>query len=207
MVGYPSSLDHLVVAGPDFDTAVHWVEARLGVALVPGGRHPAWGTQNAVLPIGPSCYLEVIGPEHPGALPNLFGISALDSPRLVTWAAKSEDLALTLVQARALDIDLGARMPGRRVREDGTVLSWELTDPAAERESGLIPFFIDWKNGVHPSGDGPREVELVRLVAQHPDPEPLMERLEALGVPLLIQEGPVPNLSASFSLGGKLVQL
>jgi hypothetical protein len=207
MVDYPSSLDHLVVAGPDFDAAVRWVEARLGVTLLPGGQHPAWGTRNAILPIGPSCYLEVIGSLQPGTRPELFGISALTSPMLVTWAAKSEDLALTLVQARALDIDLGARMPGRRVREDGTVLSWELTDPMAQREGGLIPFFINWKNGIHPSGDGHREVELARLDAQHPDPEQLMERLEALGVPLVIQEGPVPHLSASFSVKGKLVHL
>ena len=207
MDGYPSSLDHLVVAGPDFDTAIRWVESRLGVPLLPGGRHPAWGTRNSILPIGPSCYLEVIGPEQPGTRPPLFGIPALTSPKLVTWAAKSEDLALTLVQARALDIDLGARMPGRRVREDGTVLSWELTDPASERESGLIPFFIDWKNGLHPSGDGAREVELVRVDAQHPDPEPLMERLEALGAPLSIQVGPVPSLSAMLSVRGKLVPL
>ena len=43
--------DHLVVAARTLEEGAAWVEARLGVAPVPGGKHPTMGTHNRLLRI------------------------------------------------------------------------------------------------------------------------------------------------------------
>jgi hypothetical protein len=184
------------------------VEERLAARVLPGGRHPRWGTRNAILPVGPTCYLEIIGPGRPGERPALFGIGDLKEPRLVTWAARSDDLALTLVQAAALDIRLGARQAGQRIGGDGRALSWELTDPMADRAGGVIPFFIDLKESRHPASDRePGGPELIALTAEHPEAEKVAQQLEALFVPLAVTPGPLPGMGASFRVRGATVHL
>lgn len=99
----PRQLDHLVYASPDLELGVAQIETRLGVRLLAGGSHPDWGTRNALLPLGPTTFLEVIGPDperRAAARPRLFGIDALTAPRLVTWAAKGAELAQLTALAR-----------------------------------------------------------------------------------------------------------
>lgn len=171
----------------------------LGAPMVPGGSHPAWGTRNAVLPLGPTTYLEVIGPDpagSTGARPRLFGIDRLKAPRLATWAAKGTGLSELAERAQAQGIDLGAVEDGWRVRADGTTLTWRLTDPFKPRARGVLPFFIDWTAGDHPATVGRAEVELVELAARHPDPDRVAADLRALGLDLSVYFGPEPALIA-----------
>lgn len=198
MGSVPQQLDHLVYAVPNLAEGVRDLAERLGARALPGGSHPAWRTRNALLPLGPASYLEVIGPD-PGAAappPAIFGIASLAAPRLVTWAAKSVDLAGLAERARSHGIDLGAPGPGRRVQPDGTVLAWELTDPFAPRAGGVLPFFIQWRGEAHPASAGPALVSLVSLRAEHPDAAVVGARLRALGIGLDVLPGPAPALFA-----------
>lgn len=73
-------LDHIVVAARSLEEGSAWVEAALGVKMLPGGKHALMGTHNRVLSIGNGRYLEVIAidPEAPPpARPRWFG---LDEP-------------------------------------------------------------------------------------------------------------------------------
>ena len=51
---------HLVVAARDLDEGAAWVSDLLGVPTEPGGEHPAFGTHNRLLSLGPTDYLEIL---------------------------------------------------------------------------------------------------------------------------------------------------
>ena len=73
---------------------VEQLEKLLGVRATPGGQHPGAGTRNALIALGPTTYLEVVGPDPDQPQPDntrLFGVDGLTAPRLVTWAAKGKD--------------------------------------------------------------------------------------------------------------------
>lgn len=198
MHGVPQQLDHLVFAGPDLGEAVAQIEKLLGVKTLAGGRHPDWGTCNAVLPLGPASYLEVIGPDPDAVAPPLFGIARLARPRLVTWAAKGRGLARLVADARSRGIELGAVHRGSRLRPDGGKLEWELTDPLAVRGGGVVPFFIDWGVGGHPAKSAPAQVSLVSLQGRHPEPQVITAQLLALGIEMEVEAGAEPGLVAVF---------
>src|SRR4051794_9510111 len=94
--------DHLVVAAASLDQGAAWVEARLGVAMSPGGRHEAMGTHNRLLSLGPGRFLEVIAIDPDGKTPSRPRWFDLDapamqerlarSPALVHWVARTDDI-------------------------------------------------------------------------------------------------------------------
>ena len=45
-------IDHAVLAVADLNDAAQRLRARTGLASIPGGRHPAWGTENRIVPLG-----------------------------------------------------------------------------------------------------------------------------------------------------------
>ena len=201
MHAVPPQLDHLVLAGPALREAIAFVEERLGSSPLPGGRHPDWGTSNAILPLGPATYLEVIGPDPEAptaARPTIFDIASLAGPRLVTWAAKGSTLAQLTVRAQSHHIDLGSPRRGSRVRPDGASLTWELTDPFAPRAGGILPFFIDWQTDHHPASSAPAQVKMMSLRARHPDPSSVVAQLGVLNIELEVEYGATPGLVAVF---------
>ncbi len=197
----PAQLDHLIVAAPDLKAGVAQLEELFGARALPGGTHPAWGTRNALFPLSPTTYLEVIGPDperDPAIRLELFGIAVLAAPRLASWAAKGRDLAALTARARADGVELGEVLAGRRVRPDGTALAWGLTDPFEPRDDGLLPFFIDWVGATHPGAMAPAALELVDLSGAHPDPDRVRNDLWVLGMELRIGLGPTPALFATL---------
>src|SRR5712691_3218109 len=52
-------LDHVPIAVADLAAAAREIEARHGLASIPGGRHPGWGTANRIVPLG-EAYLELV---------------------------------------------------------------------------------------------------------------------------------------------------
>ena len=195
-------VDHLVYATPDLDLGVDRIERLLGIRATPGGQHPRAGTRNALIALGPAVYLEIVGPdrEQPEpAQPRWFRIDELDAPKLVTWAAKSNDIAQTSNAARESGIQLGDAVAGSRRRADGVLLAWRYTDPRTSVADGIIPFFIDWGTTPHPSGSAAQGASLQSLRAEHPDPEPVRGIARHLGLDLQIDRGSTPALIATIT--------
>ena len=123
-------VDHLVLATPDVDDTADRLTTTLGVATVLGGRHPQWGTRNALMALGEHAYLEIVGPDRdalPQEPPRPFGLDTLTVPRLVTWAVRGRALEKLVGQARASGVDLGEVQHRTRRRPDGVLLSWIMT--------------------------------------------------------------------------------
>ena len=140
--GYEPFVSVIVPAYKEERVICKTIESLLGVRATAGGQHPGLGTRNALIALGPSTYLEIIGPDpdqpNPGT-PRNFGIDTLKAPRLVTWAAKATDLAKIASDAAAHGVALGEVRPGSRRRPDGVLLTWTFTNPL----TGGSTYFTD----------------------------------------------------------------
>lgn len=172
-----SELDHVVVAAATLDEGVAWVAQRLGVKPVPGGQHVAMGTHNALLRLGPRCYLEVIAVDPAGQSPQRPRWFSLDepemqarlaaSPALITWVVRTPSLA----GACARVPDLGEIMPMTR-----NAFRWKISVPESGSLAwgGILPTAIQWEEGDdgvihHPCDLLPESgCELVSLQLSHP---------------------------------------
>ena len=194
-------IDHLVFATPDLQLGITTIEQRLGVKATPGGQHPGLGTRNALVALGPTSYLEIIGPDPDQpkpAGPRRFGIDDLKAPRIVRWVVKSSELEAVAAQAAKASVALGAVTPGSRRRPDGVVLSWRYTDPNTVVANGLIPFFIDWGTSPHPALTAARGASLVQLRAEHPDAVMVQKMIDQLGLELKVSTAAAPAIIATI---------
>ena len=203
-------MDHLVFAALDLEEGVRHVERLTGARMSPGGRHHGFGSHNRLLRLGDDCYMEVVAidPDQPAPEgPRWFGLDSLEEPRLVTWCAKSSDLAGLVAQGRDAGIDLGEPIAGGRERADGARLSWTFTDPWAERAGGVIPFFIDWGTSPHPAESMPAVCTFAGLRLEHPDPASVRTWLDALGLDTPVTAGHAARVIATLETPDGVVEL
>jgi hypothetical protein len=194
-------LDHLVYATPAIHATVDRLEMEIGVRATAGGRHPAWGTMNALISLGSRVYLEIIGPDPDQPSPSegrLFELDSLARPCLITWVARAENLQATVAAAKAEGIDLGGVEERSRQRPDGSQLHWEMTDPRKGREGGIVPCFINWGKTAHPAETAAKGCTLKGLKAMHPEAERLRNVLLRLGLDLMVEQGPGVRLVATI---------
>ncbi len=176
--------DHLVIAGPNLADLVTMVEEATGVRSVAGGPHLGLGTTNELIGVGPSTYIELIGPDpkqpdHQGPRP--FGINDLIEPTLVTWAVAVADIDVALAGITATGIDPGESLPMSRVRPDGVKLSWHLAVPPSPDLGGIMPFSIDWGTDTpHPAASLSPDLEIVDLTLRHENPKPIEAAIAAI---------------------------
>jgi Glyoxalase-like domain len=196
------TVDHLVYVSADLDAATAELESRLGVRPAGGGSHVGRGTRNSLLSLGGDVYLEVIGPDPAQEVQQPASRFA-DPPLLRTWAVKAPEIDVTVARARERGYDPGDVNAMSRARPDGVLLEWRLTSGGGgglgtDGSVGLVPFLIDWGETEHPALSTPTGCTLVSLRAEHPDPGAVLESLEALGVELAVEVGPVAALIATI---------
>jgi hypothetical protein len=203
-------IDHLVYATPDLQLGIDTIEKQLGVKATSGGQHPGLGTRNALVALGPTSYLEIIGPdpEQPKPSgPRRFGIDDLKAPRIVRWVVKSNELPAVAERAAKSGVTLGPIASGSRRRPDGVVLAWRYTDPAVVVADGLVPFFIDWGSSPHPALTAAKGATLTALRAEHPDAARVQKMLDALGLDLKVNQASAPAIVATIDSPRGRVQL
>ena len=197
-----AKVDHLVYGTPVLEAGVAEIEKRFGVSAAAGGKHLGRGTHNALISLGPNCYLEIIAPDPDQPTPSqprMFGIDQLKESRLLTWAAKSANLPALAELSRKTGIKLGEIIAGSRQQPDGVTLSWRYTNPLAMIADGIVPFFIDWGASIHPAEALPPALFLVRLQAEHPNSSNLTSTLLKLDVPLEVVHAQQPALIATIN--------
>jgi hypothetical protein len=174
-------LDHLVITAPTLAAGTAWAESILGVTLQAGGEHQRMATHNALLRLGNAAYLEVIAPNPAAPPPNqprwfeLDRIEADALPRLVTWVARTEDIASTTTRCRTQFGDIEPMSRG--------ALNWLITIPpqGAFIAGGMIPMLIEWHADKHPaSGLEDKGCRLKGLDLFHPEVDLVAETLGCL---------------------------
>lgn len=147
-------IDHVILATRDIDATASRLLQTHGLGSVPGGDHPDWGTGNSIVPAGPA-YLELMGIrdlEKARTTPvGQWVLSVTEAGDKVAGVSVSTD-DLDAVCAR---LGLTAT-PGKRVRPDGTTLSWRSAGIDSAPMDGL-PFFISWDGASGGGGVTPAE--------------------------------------------------
>jgi len=194
-------LDHIAVAAASLAAGLAHVEAALGVAMPAGGKHREMATHNHVLRLGEGLFLEVIAidPEAgPPARARWFDLDrfATAPPRLVTWVARTSDLAAALAVAPAA---CGVPVPVSRGD-----LSWQIAVPAdgSLPFGGAYPTLIEWRPDPHPASRMPDlGYRLEQLCIEHPDAGAIRDYLEPVfaDARVSIESGPQIRLTARIA--------
>ncbi len=201
-------LDHLVIAAKTLREGVIWLEGKLGVKLQAGGKHPLFGTHNALLKLGDSTYLEVIAVDPDAPKPTrarwfeLDHTHLLEQPKLIHWVVRTENL-----EARV------SRLPmlGKILEASRSDLSWQITvpDDGHLNFEGLIPTLISWR-GIHPTSQlEPQNCKLLQLQGFYPEPQAVRDTLGQLGANCLLEilKAPIAKLSAVIQTPNGRVEL
>jgi hypothetical protein len=201
-------LDHILLGVRDLDRGIAWVEQRTGVRAAFGGVHPGRGTRNALLSLGPECYLEIIAPDPQQSqvtwFPKLWNLS---EPQLIAWSAHTSDLATLARNAVAAGFAIDGPHDGARSLPDGTVLCWKLFHLRNDRD-GLLPFFIEWaRDAIHPAVTAPPGCVLERFSLQAPDAPELTRAINALGLKVAVDQSERPSLLARIVGPGGSVEM
>ena len=200
-------IDHVVIGANRLERGQAELARSLGVTVPRGGRHAAMSTHNCVMQTGDETFLEIIAIDPEAGDPGRVRWFSLDEetvrtrlaerPRALCWVAGTDDLDGVVA---ASPVDLGEVVD--LARDD---LTWRLTVPRDGHlpEGGLLPAFIEWPPGPHPSaGQRDKGVRLERIVLTSPEPERLGGMLKALRVDRFarVERGPTPGLA--FELTG-----
>ena len=188
----PAQLDHLVLAATTLADGIEYIAEVTGAPPLPGGKHVAMGTHNALLRLGERVYLEIIAIDPDGAKPprpRWFDLDdiALQSelterPQLVAWVARTADIERSTA---ACPIPLGAITP--MARGD---YRWRITIPDNGKRpgEGIVPTLIQWDVPKHPADRLPASgVSIAQIAAAHADPASVRAALAALGLAEAVQ--------------------
>ncbi len=179
-----ATLDHFIYAGRDLEAMSAQFHRLTGVLSGRGGRHPGWGTHNALASLGGGVYFELLAvdPTQKDQLEGTMGgrVDALPSPRLFAYMLKGHDLAeqQKVLARHGIDADL---FDASRNTPDGRTLKWRLLVPHDNPLGDFVPKFIDWLDTPHPATTSVAGCTYESFVIGHPDAERLRGLLTALG--------------------------
>jgi hypothetical protein len=147
-------VDHLVIAARTLDEGSDWIEARLGVRPVPGGKHPLMGTHNRLLKLGPRVYLEVIAIDPGAPPPGRPRWFALDSPEMAKRLEQGPALIHWVVRTSNIEDEARNSPDGIEVLSASRgPYSWRIGVPADGHlpGGGTLPTLIQWEGSAHPA--------------------------------------------------------
>lgn len=182
-----NKIDHFAIGAADLGQGVAALQSALGVTVPRGGKHAAMSTHNCVMQAGGESFLEIIAIDPEAPPPGRARWFTLDAPttqarlaqrpRALCWVVGTDDLDAIVARS---PVDLGEVVPFSR--GDRT---WRLTVPkdGSLPEAGLLPAFIEWSPGPHPSsGMQDLGVTLHSVQLSHPDPQWFAGVLKQLAV-------------------------
>ncbi len=182
-----NSIDHFTLGASDLASGTDALKQTIGVEIPQGGKHPLMSTHNGIMATGEGQFMELIAIDPDAPQPDRIRWFSLDEartidrlairPRALCWVVNTDDLDKTVANS---PVDLGEIV--NMSRGDRT---WRLTIPkdGSLPEQGLIPAFIEWSPGPHPSTvQQDLGIRLNEITLTHPDPAKLQAIFEALEI-------------------------
>ena len=181
-------IDHLVWYNSDLAEGRRFFGARMDCQPLYGGEHPGEGTANAVMALGPSTYLEILGRDKAQGTDALDReVKNLSGSGLYHWAVGGVDLPRIAERARLAGLQCGPLVPGGRVKPDGSYLEWTCWGLRDHDFGSLMPFFIDWRGNEHPAVPAPHGGKLVSLEVHCPRAEELRRLFDVLDLAIMVK--------------------
>jgi hypothetical protein len=184
------AIDHVLLPVVDLALAASEIESRYGLASIEGGRHPAWGTANRIVPLG-DAYVELVAvADREKAAHTAFGswVASAKPGRPLGWAVRTDAIEAV---GRRLGLTV---VPGFRATSGGARITWRSAGVEVAAREPALPFFIQWGDGVPLPGatpvrypGGPARLKLLSLEA---DPVRLAAWLGEHDLPLAVATGP-----------------
>lgn len=183
-----TKIDHFMWAAVDLESARAEFERLTGVRPAIGGRHPGFGTHNALVALHNRSYLEVIAldPEQTPGHPIAREIARLKSPAILAFHIERADLEGVASVLGKMNIAFSGPFDLSRQRPDGETLRWRVLVPESPVFKHALPIFIDWMDAPHPSASAPTGCELRSFEVGHPMKAELTSLYEKLDVSLPI---------------------
>ncbi|MEM7056664.1 MAG: VOC family protein [Pseudomonadota bacterium] len=182
-----NKIDHFAIGADSLEQGAAALKTQLGMEVPRGSKHDAMSTHNCVCQAGNESFLEILSIDPDAPEPGRTRWFTMDDPttqarlverpRALCWVVGTEDLDSIVASS---PVDLGEVVFFQR--GDRT---WRLTVPADGHlpEGGLLPAFIEWSPGPHPStGMQDLGITLTDVKLTHPDPNWLSDVLRTLGV-------------------------
>ncbi|MDB5556301.1 MAG: hypothetical protein JWL86_6285 [Rhizobium sp.] len=192
-------IDHLVWYNADLAEGRRFFAERMDCEPLYGGEHPGEGTANAVMALGSSTYLEILGrdveQDNTGLDPEVAG---LQGSGLYHWAIGGVDLSELAQRAASAGFEGGAMVPGGRTKPDGKWLGWTCWGLRNHAFGSLIPFFIDWMDSEHPALSAPVGGSLADFEIFTPDAEGLNAVFKALALDIKVTQAASAGVVATL---------
>lgn len=210
-----NKIDHIVIGADSLEQGIEALQQSLDATLPKGSKHDAMSTHNCVAPVGNESFIEILSIDPDVPAPDRARWFDMDNSAVQAkfkqaasahcWVVGTSDLDALIASS---PVDLGEVVFFSRGER-----SWRLTIPkdGSLLEEGLIPSFIEWSPGPHPStGMADLGLELQQVVLTHPDPEGLKATLTKLGVDHLATVESGDKKAIAFNMkkqNGELVTL
>jgi hypothetical protein len=157
-------LDHVsyVASHDQISDVVNRIGSQIGTAFVDGGIHPKFGTRNFTAPLLNGQYIEVVCPmDHPATDATPFGKAvkqkAEDGGGWLAWVLVTENIEKIEQFFGRKSIDAHRKKPS------GEILKWNQIGVSALITKPVVPFFINWMAGIHPSKDGQANATITEI--------------------------------------------
>jgi predicted enzyme related to lactoylglutathione lyase len=149
-------VDHVTVAGTDLDRLTDaFTEAGLEVAY--GGHHSNDITHMSLVGFPDGSYIELVSTIEPDMDSPWWDEPIHGDGGPCAWAIAVEDIEATTAELERRGVDVEGPSAYRRVREDGTVVEWDLTFLGVGEPGASLPFLISDRTPrerrVRPTGD------------------------------------------------------
>ena len=212
MTDYKMHLDHIVIIVPNLAHIIEDINNKLGCIPVLGGKHPKYGTHNALLRINNKNrykqYIEFLAIDPMVEPPKIYppGLHPkLSHPKISSWAVYCKNIEATAQAMCSIGgfFDVGEIFSMSRKSVEGEILSWEIAYnyDSIVSSNGIIPFLINWGKTMHPADqlEKNNSCEIAELTMKHPDGGIINSELLKLGLSdLVIDKGPSKTIQLTL---------